>query len=130
MILRGLSRSPSADWRLPGSDHWSGQVSSDFVSVHAIRAFHTDEMNEISESEFHSIWGAQVADDGDLLRFEDTRLRPSNQVWTVVGSGDDRDGNWYAVPGVHVVNALGYVTTTRSWSTDTPQAIYFLDDVS
>ena len=86
-------------------------------------------MHEISESEFHSLWGAQVAADGALLRFENTRLRPPSQVWTVVESGDDRDGNWYAIPGVHLVNALGYVTTTRPWNAHTPQAIYFLDDV-
>lgn len=87
-------------------------------------------MHKVPESEFHSIWGAQVAADGDLLSFDDTRLRPLNQVWTVVESGNDRDGNWYAVPGVHAVNALGYVTTTRSWDGHTQQAIYFLDDVS
>ena len=87
-------------------------------------------MREISESAFYSVWGVRMADDGDLLRFEEIFGLPEQQVWTVVESGDDRDGNWYAVPGVHVVNALGYVTTTRSWNADTPQAIYFLDDVS
>ena len=44
--------------------------------------------------------------------------------------GDDRDGNWYAVPGVRTVDALGYVTTTKPWSDESLQAIYFLDDVS
>jgi hypothetical protein len=87
-------------------------------------------MSEISEDEFHSLWGAQVAANGDLLCFEEVRHRPEYQVWTIVDSGDDGDGNWYAVPGIHHVNALGYVTTVRSWDDPAQQAIYFLDDVS
>jgi hypothetical protein len=45
-----------------------------------------------------------------------------------VDSGDDSDGNWYALPGFHVVNKLGYVMTRKPWSDSTPDAIYFLDD--
>ena len=63
----------------------------DFVPVDATHALRSDGMHEISESEFHSIWGAQVAADGDLLRFEDTRRRSPNHVRTVVESGDDRE---------------------------------------
>jgi hypothetical protein len=87
-------------------------------------------MPEITEADFHTYWGARVADSGDLLRFDDVRSCPERQVWTVVESGDDRDGNWYAVPGVRTVDALGYVTTTKPWSDESLQAIYFLDDVS
>ena len=87
-------------------------------------------MREISESAFYSVWGVRSAGDGNLLRFAEICELQEQQVWTVVESVDDRDGNWYALPGMHVVNALGYVTTTRSWNADTPQAIYFLDDVS
>jgi hypothetical protein len=86
-------------------------------------------MHEISETDFHEGWGAQVAATGDLLCFEEIRHRPEHQVWTIVDSGDDGDGNWYAVPGIHHVNALGYVTTVKTWDDPTQQAIYFLDDM-
>jgi len=91
---------------------------------------HVSRMGAISEHEFHSTWGAQVASSGDLLCFEEIRGCPEDQVWTIVDSDEDTDGNWYAVPGIHVVNALGYVTTAKSWDDETPQAIYFLDDLS
>lgn len=87
-------------------------------------------MDEISEAEFHERWGVQISVSGDLLRFEDVRLQPLHHVWTVVDSGDNSDGNWYAIPGFHVVNNLGYVLTAKPWDFDTPQAIYFLDDLS
>lgn len=87
-------------------------------------------MREISEDDFHSSWDVQLAASGDLLCFEEIRHRPEHQVWTIVDSGDDGDGNWYAVPGIHHVNALGYVTTVKTWDDPAQQAIYFLDDVS
>lgn len=87
-------------------------------------------MPTITESEFQYIWGARSASNGDLLRFDEVRDHPENKVWTIVESGDDSDGNWYALPGIHVVNALGYVTTTKPWIQGTTQAIYFLDDVT
>lgn len=86
-------------------------------------------MHEISEDEFHKVWGMQLVPSGDLLSFEDIRFQPSSQVWTVVESGDDCHGNWYAIPGADVVNRLGYVLTVKPWDVGTPQAIYFLDDV-
>jgi hypothetical protein len=82
----------------------------------------------ISEHEFDVVWGACVQPSGDLFQFEDVRAQSPNHVWTIVDSGDDSDGNWYAVPGFHVVNKLGYVMTRRPWTDSTPDAIYFLDD--
>lgn len=86
-------------------------------------------MSEISEAEFYAVWGVRPAESGDLLCFDDIRSCPDNVVWTVVESGEEGDGNWYAMPGVHLVNALGYVTTRRQWDDLTPQATYFLDDL-
>jgi hypothetical protein len=82
----------------------------------------------ISEREFDEAWGAYLKPSGDLFAFEDVRDQSPNHVWTVVDSGDDSDGNWYAVPGFHVVKKLGYVMTREAWSDSTPDAIYFLDD--
>ena len=82
----------------------------------------------ISEREFDEVWGAYLKPSGDLFAFEDVRDQSPNHVWTVVDYGDDSDGNWYALPGFHVVNKLGYVMTREAWSDSTPDAIYFFDD--
>jgi hypothetical protein len=83
----------------------------------------------ISEHEFHAHWGIQLSASGDLLTYEDIRGSSVRHVWTIVESGSDDDGNWYAVPGFHYVNRLGYVLTARAWSDGTRDAIYFLDDL-
>ncbi len=82
----------------------------------------------ISERDFENVWGVYLTPSGDLFQFDEVREQPENCVWTVVDSGDDTDGNWYALPGFHVVNKLGYVMTRKPWSDPTPDAIYFLDD--
>jgi len=82
----------------------------------------------ISEREFEDVWGAYLKPSGDLFQFDDVRNQPLEHVWTIVDSGDDTDGNWYAEPGFRVVNKLGYVMTRKPWSESTPDAIYFLDD--
>ena len=82
----------------------------------------------ISEREFEDVWGVYLKPSGDLFQFDDVRNQPLEHVWTIVNSGDDSDGNWYAQPGFHVVNRLGYVMTRKPWSDSTPYAIYFLDD--
>jgi len=84
--------------------------------------------NCISERDFKDIWGAYVKPSGDLFEFEDVRDQQPEHVWTIVDSGDDSDGNWYAQPGFCIVNKLGYVMTRKPWSDSTPDAIYFLDD--
>jgi hypothetical protein len=84
--------------------------------------------NCISERDFEDVWGVYVKSSGDLFEFADVQGEPPRHVWTVVDSGDDSDGNWYAQPGFHVVNKLGYVMTRRPWSDSTPDAIYFFDD--
>ena len=85
--------------------------------------------NCISERDFEDVWGAYVKPSGDLFQFDDVRDQPPEHVWTIVDSGDDSDGNWYAQPGFHIVNNLGYVMTRKPWSESTPDAIYFLDDL-
>lgn len=82
----------------------------------------------IPEDVFTDHWGAHAAPSGDLFRYEEVAGKPLRTVWTVVETGDDEDGSWYALPGFRVVNALGYVLTTREWADDTPDAVWFLDD--
>lgn len=82
----------------------------------------------ISEADFDERWGARVRTDGNLFTFDEVKAEPPEHVWTVVESGDDADGNWYAAPGFHVVNRLGYVLTRKRWVDGTRDAIYFLDE--
>jgi hypothetical protein len=86
------------------------------------------EQHLIPELEFDDSWGAYVSPSGALFTFEDVRNQPHHHVWTVVESGDDSDGSWYAQPGLHIVNKLGYVMTRKPWTDTTPDAVYFLDD--
>lgn len=83
----------------------------------------------ISEDEFWEAWGVRQSADSGLMEFDEVHSYPENHVWTVVESGDDADGNWYAMPGYHYVNRLGYVVTERPWIDYTLDAIYFLDDM-
>lgn len=82
----------------------------------------------ISEREFEDVWGMYLKQSGDFFEFEDVKDQPLSHVWTVVETGDDQDGNWYATPGFHIVNKIGYVLTKKAWIDSTPDAIYFLDD--
>lgn len=86
------------------------------------------DMECITEREFDEVWGVYLKPPCDLFQFEEVRDRPENHVWTVVDTGDDDNGNWYAQPGFHVVNKLGYVMTKKPWVNPTLDAIYFLDD--
>ena len=82
----------------------------------------------ISEDEFWTDWGVVLKPTDDMFTFHDVKDQPLNNVWSIIESGSDLDGNWYASPGFHVVNRIGYVMTRRPWANDTPDAVYFLDD--
>lgn len=88
----------------------------------------------ISEQDFVDIWGAQASPDGNLYSHQDIRSLPIEQVWSVApGDAIDEDGfdiddSWYATPGIHFINVLGYVITKKPWEAGTPDAIWFLDD--
>jgi hypothetical protein len=53
---------------------------------------------------------------------------PLEFIWTVLEGESPDDRNWYASPGVRLINSLGYVVTARPWDDTTPDAIWFLDD--
>lgn len=38
-------------------------------------------------------------------------LNHLDRAWTITIA----EGELYAIPGVHTINALGYITTTRPW---------------
>ncbi len=82
----------------------------------------------ISEDAFWSDWGVIQKSDGGMFDFDDVKDQPVERVWTIVDTGVYEDQNWYAMPGFHIVNKLGYIMTRREWTSDTPDAIYFLHE--
>ncbi len=85
-------------------------------------------MSLISEDDFREKWGVMLAKNDDFFFHDEVAGCPLNHVWTVVESGEDDDGSWYAIPGFHIVNKLGYVITEKRWDDESQDAIYFLDD--
>lgn len=57
----------------------------------------------------------QRAATGDLFTHEDVKDLPLRRVWTIV-EGDG--GSQWALPGFHVVNRLGYISTEREWTNE------------
>jgi hypothetical protein len=88
----------------------------------------------ISEQEFVGYWGAHAKPSGDLYLYSEVVSLPHEHVWTVTEGEDvdeggfNLDGNWYATPGVYMVNALGYLIADRPWKEGTNDAIWYLDD--
>lgn len=88
----------------------------------------------ISDRDFVDNWGAHAKPTGGLYFYDEVRSLPCGHVWTVTEGeeldedGFNVDGSWYATPGLYVINALGYLTSERPWGTDTPDAVWFLDD--
>lgn len=82
----------------------------------------------ISEDEFWNEWRVIQKSSGDMFEFEDVKDQPINHVWTVLETGDDDNESWYASPGFHIVNRLGYVMTERPWTDELRDAVYFLHE--
>jgi hypothetical protein len=93
-----------------------------------------DGYDYISESEFSFVWLARAKPSGDLFSLDEISPIPVELVWTVLEAESHNGGDlktassWYASPGIHRVNALGYVVTEKPWRDDTPDAIWYLDD--
>ena len=85
--------------------------------------------NYIQEDDFWENWGVVQKSSGDLFDYEDIKQKPIEYVWTILESGNDEDGNWYASPGIHYVNRIGYILTREPWTNFCRDAIYFLDDL-
>jgi hypothetical protein len=77
-------------------------------------------MPELTEKEFWDTYkpleGPTGQSGSHIWEFEEVKEYPTNQVWTIVETGDDRDENWYAEPGFHIVNRIGYAVTEKPWS--------------
>lgn len=80
---------------------------------------------ELSEDEFYAEFKPQTQESGDLFDFNQVQPRDHRLVWTIVETGDCENENWYACPGFHVVNAMGYVVSDTPWTDDIVLAVYF-----
>jgi len=79
----------------------------------------------ISESDFVAIWGARAEGPESLMSYDQVKGRDPHHVWSVVEGEDD---GWYALPGFHVVNVMGFVVTDRAWTDEEAtrlQAVWF-----
>jgi hypothetical protein len=79
----------------------------------------------IAEADFVDHWGAHGLPNGDLMWIEDIQGLPENTIWTIVESDDGE--SQVAARGIHHVNRLGFVVTTRPWDENTPDAWWFKD---
>lgn len=79
----------------------------------------------LTESEFHEEFVPTKDADGNLLDYDDVKNTPPEHVWSIVESGEEDDENWYALPGFHVVNVVGYVTSVFPSDETIAEAIYF-----
>lgn len=88
----------------------------------------------IPEQDFMEFWRAHAKPSGDLYFYDEVISLPAEYVWTIMEGEDlddegfNRDGNWYASPGICSVNALGYVLTEKPWVDGTHDAVWYLDD--
>jgi hypothetical protein len=100
--------------RVPDTVETTGQDFEDYkAEVNA-----DQHPNAISEDDFDARYGPHG--DGEMLDDPPTDTDPKH-VWTIVEGDLDYQ---YAVPGVHKVNALGYITTEQPWATGNEEAIW------
>lgn len=87
----------------------------------------------ISEQEFDQKWGAHAKPNGELWSWQEIQCFPISRLWTVYESGSinatgHEDRTWYAMPSIVSSWAIGYLVTEKSWSSDTPHAVWYLDE--
>ena len=79
----------------------------------------------ISEDDFWNFWHVITAPEADFFTLDVAQKFPLHHVWTVVDSADNC--NWYAMPGYHFVNRVGYIVTRKPWDDPTLDAAYYVD---
>lgn len=89
-------------------------------------------MPELSEDEFWETYkpleGPTGQSGSHIWEYAELEGIPTERVWTIVETGGD-DENWYALPGVHIVNRIGYAVTDKPWTDEAVTAVWFeVDD--
>lgn len=70
---------------------------------------------------------AGTGDGGNLWDYEQAKDQPLERVWTVVDDGGETEC-YYAQPGFHIVNVIGYAVTEQPWTDVTKSAYWDFDD--
>jgi len=89
-------------------------------------------MPTLSETDFEITFHPFQKPDGNYFEFEDVRDIDAHLVWTVVETGDPDNESWYALPGFHIVNRLGYLVATVPWDDEADgdvEAVWFEADM-
>lgn len=63
--------------------------------------------------------------DGELFEWADVQNLLDPWVWTVVETGDPINDSWYALPGFHIVNKVGYLRSETPWTDGDMEAVWF-----
>jgi hypothetical protein len=81
-----------------------------------------------SEDEFEEFGPIPPISGESLWEFREVRIAgvPDKRVWTVVDDGGETEC-WYAEPGFHIVNVMGYMVTQKPW-TDEGKSYYWYFD--
>lgn len=74
------------------------------------------------EEQFHPI---TKNNEGELFEWADVQQLLDPWVWTVVETGDPINDSWYALPGFHRVNKLGYLRSETPWTDGDVEALWF-----
>lgn len=78
----------------------------------------------MSEDEFFKTFEPREFPDGSIIiDFHATRQFPINHIWSIV-EGDATE-NLYAVPGVRIVNCVGFVICEKPWEDEHVEAVWF-----
>lgn len=95
----------------PTGETW-GEYKADYSNSHHPNAITEDEFEE----KYQPVWNDDEAMTDDPPAGVDT-----NHVWTIVEGELDYQ---YAIPGIHVVNRVGYIQTKKPWETGDEEAIW------
>lgn len=86
------------------------------------------ESSEMPEEEFWDTFKplpGPTGDSGeDIWEFAEIKDQPLERVWTIVEDGGETE-NWYAIPGFHIVNKIGYALTEKPWTDESMVALWF-----
>jgi len=71
---------------------------------------------QLTEDQFEEQYQHIPAKDGGMIRsWDELKSTSIYKIWSVV---DGDDGGMYAMPGIHLVNNIGYLKTRKPWTGD------------
>jgi hypothetical protein len=89
-------------------------------------------MTTLSETQFEEKFRPHMRPDENYFEWEDVKDKDVHLVWTVVETGDCDNESWYALPGFHIVNKIGYLLAEVPWvdGEEPGEAVWFEADMA